>query len=85
MVKEARVAEIRQELLNSARLDAHFRENPDDLKVLRHDKVVLHPARRLEHLKHVPDYLMPAGMAVGEDPTDRQVTFHLTVVQPLHH
>ena len=36
MVKEARVAEIRQELVNSARLGAHFKEHPDDLKVTKH-------------------------------------------------
>lgn len=72
MVKEARLSEIRQELVNSKRLDSHFKANPDDLRVLRHDKAVLHPARRLEHLKHVPGYLMPEGLDVGEDPSARQ-------------
>lgn len=40
-----------------------------DLRVLRHDKSVLHPLRKLDHLKHIPDYLMPRGLQTGEDPT----------------
>ncbi|CAN0319011.1 unnamed protein product, partial [Hapterophycus canaliculatus] len=39
-----------------------------DLKVLRHDKSVLHPLRKLDHLKHIPDYLMPRGLQTGQDP-----------------
>lgn len=30
--------------------------------MLRHDLAVAHPIRRKEHLKHVPDYLIPASM-----------------------
>ncbi|CAN0345972.1 unnamed protein product, partial [Discosporangium mesarthrocarpum] len=40
-----------------------------DLRILRHDKSVLHPLRKQEHLKHIPDYLMPQGLQTGEDPT----------------
>lgn len=47
-----------------------------DLRVLRHDKSVLHPLRKLDHLKHIPDYLMPRGLQTGEDPT--QVTDRLS-------
>ncbi len=61
-VKELRVAEIKQEILNAARLQSHFVENPNDLKVLRHDKAQAHPVRQHDHLKHVPSYLIPAGM-----------------------
>ena len=59
-IREARVREVRQELLKSEKLKRHFEENPEDLKHLRHDGE-LRPARVQPHLKHVPDYLMPAG------------------------
>ncbi|MCJ1244522.1 ATP-dependent DNA/RNA helicase [Trapelia coarctata] len=61
-IREARVREVRQELLKSEKLKRHFEENPDDLKHLRHDGE-LRPARVQAHLKHVPEYLMPAGGA----------------------
>lgn len=58
-VQEARAREIRQELVKSDKLKRHFEENPDDLRHLRHDGE-LRAARVQPHLKHVPDYLMPA-------------------------
>lgn len=61
-IREARVREVRQELLKSEKLKRHFEENPEDLKHLRHDGE-LRPARVQAHLKHVPEYLMPAGGA----------------------
>jgi ATP-dependent RNA helicase DDX56/DBP9 len=57
-VKEARVKELKAEILNSDRLKAHFEDNPLDLEYLRHDKA-LHPTRVQPHMKHVPKYLMP--------------------------
>ncbi|SCU85612.1 LANO_0C04786g1_1 [Lachancea nothofagi CBS 11611] len=57
-VREARVKELKQELLTSGKLKRHFEENPQDLQSLRHDKE-LHPARVQQHLKRVPDYLLP--------------------------
>ena len=30
--------------------------------MLRHDKAIVHPIRQKDHLKNVPDYLMPASM-----------------------
>lgn len=32
------------------------------VQVLRHDKAVLHPVRQMEHLKVVPEYLVPLSM-----------------------
>lgn len=58
-VREARVKEIKQELLASEKLKRHFEENPEDLVNLRHDKE-LHPARIQTHLRRVPDYLIPS-------------------------
>ncbi|KAL6942298.1 ATP-dependent DNA/RNA helicase [Hanseniaspora vineae] len=57
-VREARIKELKQELLTSEKLKRHFEENPQDLQSLRHDKE-LHPARVQQHLKRVPEYLLP--------------------------
>ena len=59
VVREARTRELKQELLKSEKLKRHFEENPEDLQQLRHDGV-LRPARIQQHLRHVPDYLMPS-------------------------
>ncbi|WFD28714.1 RNA helicase [Malassezia nana] len=57
-IKEARIQEIKNEILNSKALQAHFEANPRDLEYLRHDRA-LHPARVQAHMKHVPAYLRP--------------------------
>ncbi|XP_033845778.1 probable ATP-dependent RNA helicase DDX56 [Periophthalmus magnuspinnatus] len=57
-VKEARLKEIKEELLNSEKLKTYFEDNPRDLQLLRHDKD-LHPAVIQPHMKNVPDYLIP--------------------------
>lgn len=60
-VKEARLKEIKSEILNSEKLKSYFDDNPRDLQVLRHDKD-LNPARIQPHLKNVPEYLVPATL-----------------------
>ncbi|OQV14810.1 putative ATP-dependent RNA helicase DDX56 [Hypsibius exemplaris] len=57
-IREARIKEIRQEILNSQKLKTYFTDNPRDMQILRHDKT-LHTVRVQSHLKHVPDYLIP--------------------------
>ncbi|KAJ7070305.1 P-loop containing nucleoside triphosphate hydrolase protein [Mycena belliarum] len=57
-VREARVAQLKTEILNSDKLKAHFEDNPLDLEFLRHDKA-LHPTRVQPHMRHVPKYLLP--------------------------
>ncbi|CAE6381754.1 unnamed protein product [Rhizoctonia solani] len=66
-VREARVKELKTELLNSEKLKTHFEENPLDLEYIRHDKS-LHPTRVQAHMKHVPKYLMPRIASVTEEP-----------------
>lgn len=39
-VREARLKEIRQEILNSAKLQCHLVENPKDAQLLKHDKAL---------------------------------------------
>jgi ATP-dependent RNA helicase DDX56/DBP9 len=60
-IREARVRELRQELIKSEKLKRHFEENPDELRHLRHDGE-LRPAKVKPHMKHVPDYLVPGGI-----------------------
>ncbi|KAG7193758.1 ATP-dependent DNA/RNA helicase [Scheffersomyces spartinae] len=57
-IREARIKEIKNEIINSDKLKRFFEENPQDLIALRHDKE-LHPSRVQSHLKRVPDYLLP--------------------------
>lgn len=57
-VKDARLAEIKRELLHSRKLSEHFDANPDDLNLLRHDQPTP-SARKQAHLAHVPSYLKP--------------------------
>lgn len=57
-IKEARLKEIKEELLNSEKLKTYFEDNPRDFQLLRHDQP-LHPALVKPHLKNVPDYLIP--------------------------
>ncbi|GES94316.1 ATP-dependent RNA helicase dbp9 [Rhizophagus clarus] len=57
-IKEARLKDVKTEILNSEKLKTHFEDNPNDLKILRHD-ITIHPARVQQHMKHIPSYLMP--------------------------
>ncbi|KAK9166058.1 hypothetical protein Scep_001249 [Stephania cephalantha] len=58
-VREARAQDLRNEILNSEKLKAHFESNPRDLDLLKHDKV-LSKKPAPAHLKAVPEYLMDA-------------------------
>lgn len=70
-VKEARLKEIKQELLNSEKLKTYFDDNPRDLQLLRHDKD-LHPAVIKPHLKNVPEYLIPNALKSLVNPLNRR-------------
>lgn len=74
-VREARIKELKQELLASEKLKRHFEENPLELQSLRHDKE-LHPARIQQHLKRVPDYLLPESVKQGKSKKIGFVPFH---------
>ncbi|KAG0267478.1 ATP-dependent DNA/RNA helicase [Mortierella polycephala] len=63
-IREARLKELKSEMLNSEKLRAHFEDKPKDLEFLRHDKT-LHPTRVQPHMKHVPGYMMPKVQAVS--------------------
>ena len=57
-VREARLKEIKMELLNSQKLKSYFEDNPRDKELLRHDKA-LHTVKHQDHLKNVPEYIVP--------------------------
>ncbi|XP_065226799.1 probable ATP-dependent RNA helicase DDX56 [Planococcus citri] len=60
-VREARLKEIKQEILNSKKLKRYFDENPRDFQTLRHDKA-LHTVKLQDHLTDVPDYIVPPSL-----------------------
>ncbi|KAF8423587.1 ATP-dependent RNA helicase-like protein dbp9 [Tirmania nivea] len=64
-IREARLNELRSELVKSEKLKRWFEENPGELKALRHD-VGGSGVRMMPHLKHVPDYLLPKTGVVKE-------------------
>ncbi|KAM5381743.1 hypothetical protein ACJZ2D_002963 [Fusarium nematophilum] len=70
-IREARTRELRQELLKSEKLKRYFEENPTELSHLRHDGE-LRTARQQAHLKHIPEYLLPAD---GKQALTRDVGF----------
>lgn len=57
-VREARLKEIKQEVLNCEKLKSYFEDNPRDLQSLRQDKA-LHIVKLQPHLKDVPEYIVP--------------------------
>ena len=60
-IREARLKEIKSEMLNSVKLKTHLADNPRDAQILRHDKA-LHTVRQQGHLKNVPDYIVPKAL-----------------------
>ncbi|CAJ0916545.1 unnamed protein product [Ranitomeya imitator] len=66
-IKEARLKEIKEELLNSEKLKTYFDDNPRDFNLLRHDRP-LHPAIVKPHLKNVPEYLIPPSLRSVANP-----------------
>lgn len=60
-VREARLKEIKQEILNNKKLKSYFEDNPNDLQTLRHDKA-LHTVKIQPHLADVPDYIVPPAL-----------------------
>ncbi|KAH9813982.1 P-loop containing nucleoside triphosphate hydrolase protein [Melampsora americana] len=68
-IREARIKEIKNEVMNSEKLKSHFEANPNDLAFLKHDKP-LHPTRIQPHMKHVPSYLVPKIAPVAINQTE---------------
>lgn len=73
-VHEARARELRRELLNSEKLKRYFEEHPADLRHLQRHDAESHVVRVQQHLKHIPEYLMPAGSGSASGTGSRQGT-----------
>eukprot|EP01124_Arcella_intermedia_P034902 TRINITY_DN874_c0_g2_i1.p1 TRINITY_DN874_c0_g2~~TRINITY_DN874_c0_g2_i1.p1 ORF type:complete len:654 (+),score=143.49 TRINITY_DN874_c0_g2_i1:38-1999(+) len=58
-IKTARSLDIKNELVNSAKLKSYFEENPSDLNALQHIKI-LEGSKVRPHLTHLPFYLVPS-------------------------
>ncbi|EPS74267.1 hypothetical protein M569_00486 [Genlisea aurea] len=66
MVIRERARVLRNEILNSEKLKAHFKDNPKDLDLLKQDKALTKKAPA-SHLRNVPDYLLdPATQEVSK-------------------
>lgn len=57
-IKEARLKEIKRELLASQALKSFFEQHPKDHKVLKFDRP-LHTVKHKAHLADVPEYIVP--------------------------
>jgi ATP-dependent RNA helicase DDX56/DBP9 len=68
-VKEARLKDLKRELVASERLKTFFAERPKDLELLKHDKGLLAANKAKPHLKHVPEYLVKSRPAALSDST----------------
>ena len=60
-IREARLKEIKAEMVNSKKLKAYFNDNKKELQLLRHDSP-LHIVKIKQYLKYVPDYLIPNSL-----------------------
>jgi len=58
-IAEARVREVRAELLNSEKLRTHFEDNPAELQALRAHNAPLLNAAIKPQLRYLPSYLLP--------------------------
>ncbi|SPO38844.1 related to ATP dependent RNA helicase of the DEAD-box family [Pseudozyma flocculosa] len=68
-IREARIRELKEEVLKSEKLKAFFEDNPTDLAYLRHDKILGKQTRLQAHMKHVPSYLRPRIVGIKPSPS----------------
>ncbi|CAI9111230.1 OLC1v1011404C1 [Oldenlandia corymbosa var. corymbosa] len=64
-VRDARIQDLKNEILNSTKLKDHFQDNPKDLDLLKHEKI-LSKKDPAPHLRNVPEYLL--------DPTTQEAS-----------
>ncbi|KAJ0403827.1 hypothetical protein P43SY_003924 [Pythium insidiosum] len=74
-VREARLADVKKEILNSDKLASHFEANPRDLNILQHDKAI-GTARVQPHLATIPDYLVPVTLQAAVPQTNQKKKKH---------
>lgn len=57
-VKEARIEDVKKELLKSERLESHFAAHPQDLTVLEHTEPLTQHQKRAHLSKALPGYIV---------------------------
>ncbi|KHN83238.1 putative ATP-dependent RNA helicase DDX56 [Toxocara canis] len=62
VIREARLAEIKGELLRSKRLDGYFAKNPRERAALEHDKKLHTLSLHSPAIADVPDYMVPPSL-----------------------
>ncbi|KAI6190766.1 hypothetical protein M3Y97_00154200 [Aphelenchoides bicaudatus] len=61
-IREARLAEIKRELLSSKRLDAYFSKNPREKAALENDKRLFELRLHSTAISDVADYMVPKAL-----------------------
>jgi ATP-dependent RNA helicase DDX56/DBP9 len=82
-IKGARLKDLKNEMLNSEKLQAHFQDHPRDLQLLKHD-APLRSVQVQRHLATVPSYLLPSAaldeqkavLGVDDNDEDERVRFN---------
>jgi len=68
LVRDTRLKVVKKEVVNSERLKSHFTSNPSDLQfLLQHDTSSIKGNRINPEMRHVPNYLMPRIVTVGNN------------------
>jgi len=65
-VRDARLCDVKRELVNSERLKQYFDDNPKDRDALQHDRSLM--PRVQPHLSHIPNYLLPPVLRASVAP-----------------
>lgn len=58
VIKEARIEDVKKELLKSERLESHFAAHPKDLTVLQHTEPLTQHQNRPHLSKPLPGYIV---------------------------
>lgn len=66
VIREARLAEIKQEILRSKQLEAYFSKNPREKAALENDKKLYKVNLHSAAIADVPDYIVPMPLR-GQD------------------
>lgn len=66
VIREARLAEIKQEILRSKQLEAYFSKNPREKAALENDKKIFKLNMHSTSIADVPDYIVPKPLR-GQD------------------
>jgi len=62
-IRDARLKDVEKEIINSEKLQEYFKENPEELDAITHDRKLA--VRVQSHLAHIPSYLLPPALRHG--------------------